>query len=164
MYKIILLKITSYLVFKFNNLSAKINQSKFLLFADMIIYRDIKSVEDCEALQTDIDSVHQWYVENCMQLITQETNMISFTRKVNSIQYNYYVKDVLILHFDCIKYLDVMLDSKLYFHCHAESIYSQALRASRLIRFITYNFYSLDSPLVLYIALIRSKLEYASVV
>jgi hypothetical protein len=42
-------------------------------------------------------------------------------------------------------------------------VYSQALRTLGLIRFITYNFSSLDSLIDLYIALIRSKLEYASV-
>jgi hypothetical protein len=50
-----------------NDLSARINHSKFLLFTDDLkIYRDIKSVEDCKALQADIDSVHQWCGENCM--------------------------------------------------------------------------------------------------
>jgi hypothetical protein len=58
----------------------------------------------------------------------------------------------------------VMLDSKLYFHCHLEFVYSQALRTFRFIHFIIYNFSSLDSLVVLYIALIRSKLEYASVI
>jgi hypothetical protein len=62
------------------------------------------------------------------------------------------------------KDLGVMVDSKLYFHCHADFVYSQALRALGLIRFITYNFSSLDNLVVLHIALIRSKLEYASAV
>jgi hypothetical protein len=39
-----------------NYLSARISHSKCLLFADDLkIYRDIKSVEDCKALQADID-------------------------------------------------------------------------------------------------------------
>jgi hypothetical protein len=63
-----------------------------------------------------------------------------------------------------IKDLGVMLDIKLYFHCHVDFVYSQALRTLGLINFITYNFSSLDSLVLLYIALIRSKLEYASVV
>jgi hypothetical protein len=44
-----------------NDLSAKINNSKFLLFADdMEIYRNIKSAEDCKALQVDNDAVQQY--------------------------------------------------------------------------------------------------------
>jgi hypothetical protein len=94
-----------------------------------------KSVEDCKALQADINSVQQWCGKNYMQLNIQKNKIISFTRKTNSIHFNYYV---LILRSNCIKYL-VMLDSKLYFHCHVDFVYSQALRT---FRFISYNFMS----------------------
>jgi hypothetical protein len=142
-----------------NDLSAKINHSKFLLFADDLkIYRNIKSAKDCKVLQVDIVAVHQWCGENCMELNNEEIKIISFTRKTNSIHFKYFVKDVLILHAECIKDLVVMVDSKLYFHCHVDFVYSQALRTLVLIHFITYNFSSLDSLVILYIALIRSKL------
>jgi hypothetical protein len=111
-----------------NDLSDRINHSKFLLFADdPEIYRDIKSGEDCKALKTDIDLVHQW-CENCMELNIQKTKIISFTHKMKSINLNYHVSDVLILHSDCLKDLGVMLDSKLYFHCHTDFVYCQELR------------------------------------
>jgi hypothetical protein len=38
-----------------------------------------------------------------------------------------------------------MLDSKLHFHRHVDYLHSQALKLLGLIRFITYNFSSLDS-------------------
>jgi hypothetical protein len=99
-----------------------------------------------------------------MELNIQKTKIISFTRKTNSIHFKYFVKDVLILRAECIKDLGLMVDSKLYFHCHVDFVYSQALRTLGLIRFVAYNFSSLDSLVVFYIALIRSKLEYATVV
>jgi hypothetical protein len=99
-----------------------------------------------------------------MELNIQKTKIISFTRKTNKIRFNYYIKDVLISRSDCTKDLGVMLNSELYFRCHVNFVYSQALRTLGPIRFITYNFYSLDSLVVLYIALIRSNIEYASVV
>jgi len=99
-----------------------------------------------------------------MELNIHKTNIISFTRKTNCVHFNYCVSNVLILRSDCIKDLGVMLDSKLYFHCHVDFVYSQALRTLGLIRYITYNFSSLDCLVVLYNALIRSKLEYASVI
>jgi hypothetical protein len=148
-----------------NDLFAKINHSKFVSFADDLkIYRNIKSAEDCKALQVDIDAVQQWCGENGVEFNIQETKMISFTRKTNSIHLKYFVKDVLILRAECMKDLGVMVDSKLYFHCQVDFVYSQALRTLGLIRLITYNFSSLDSLVVLYSALIRSKFEYASVV
>lgn len=56
--------------------------------------------------------------------------------------------------------LDVMLDGKLYFHCHVNFVCSQALRTLGLTHYITCNFPSLDGLIVLYSAVIRSELEY----
>jgi hypothetical protein len=81
----------------------------------------------------------------------QKTRIIYFTRKVNSVHFNDYVSNEIILRSDCIKDLGVMLDSKLYFHRHVDFVYSQALRTLRLIHNVTYNFSSLDCLIVLYI-------------
>jgi hypothetical protein len=102
-----------------------------------------------------------WCGDNHMELNVQKTKIISLTRKTNSIRFNYYVSGVSILGTDCIKDLGVMLDSKLYFHSHVYYVHSQRLRILGIIRYITYNFSSLDSLVVLYNALVRSKLEYA---
>jgi hypothetical protein len=59
-----------------------------------------------------------------MELNIQKTKIISFTHKTNSIHFNYCVSDVLILQSDCKKDLGVMLDSKLYFHCYVDFVYS----------------------------------------
>jgi hypothetical protein len=113
------------------------------------MYRDIKSAEDCKAVQVDTDAVKQWCSGNCMELKIHKTNIISFTRKTNSVHFNYCVKNALVSRSDCIKDFGAMLDSKLYFHCHVDFVYSQALRTLGLLRFITYNFSSLDSLVVL---------------
>jgi hypothetical protein len=74
----------------------------------------------------------------------QKTRIISFMRKTNSVHFNYYVSNEIILHSDCIKDLGVTLDSKLYFYRHVDFVYSQALRTLGLICYVTYNFSSLD--------------------
>jgi hypothetical protein len=148
-----------------NDLSAIIKHSKFLLFADDLkLYRNTKSVEDCKAVQADIYSVQHWCAENNMGLNTQKRSIIYFTRKTNSVHFNYYVSNEIVLRSDCIKYLGVMLHSKLYFYHHVDFVYSQALRTLGLIRYVTYIFSSLDCLVVLYNSIIRSKLEYSSVV
>jgi hypothetical protein len=63
-----------------------------------------------------------------MEIKIQKSKIISFTRKTNSIYFNYYVKDVLISRTDCIKDLGVTLESKLYFHCHVDFVYFQTLK------------------------------------
>jgi hypothetical protein len=147
-----------------NDLFAIIKHSKLLLFADDLkIYSNIKSVEDCKALQADAYSVQHWCAENHMELNIQKTRIISFTRKTNSVHFNYYFSNEIILCSDCIKDLGVMFNNKLYFR-HVDFVHSQALRTLGLICYVTYNFSSLDCLVVLYNSLIRSKLEYASVV
>jgi hypothetical protein len=85
-----------------------------------------------------------------MELNIQKTRIISFMRKTNSVHFNYYVSNKIILHSDCIKDLGVMLHSKLYFHCHVDFVHSQALRTLGLIRYVAYNFSSLDCLVVLH--------------
>jgi hypothetical protein len=115
-------------------------------------------------LLSDIDSVKNWRTKNYMKMNTFKTNIISFTRKSNSIHFNYILGDLLTVRTDCAKDLGVMLDRKLHFHRHVGYFHSQALKLLRLIRFITYNFTSLGSLEVLHITLICSKPEYAFVV
>jgi hypothetical protein len=64
----------------------------------------------------------------------------------------------------CVKDLGVLLDCKLYFHQYINRIFSQSLKLLGMIRYITSYFSTLDSLLVLYSTLVRSKVEYASVV
>jgi hypothetical protein len=98
-----------------------------------------------------------------MKLNTQKTNVISFTRKTNSIYFYYHLCNAAITRTDCVKDLGVWLDNKLYFHHYVNYIFSVASKLLGLIKFITYNFSSLESLLVLFISLVRSKFEYASV-
>jgi hypothetical protein len=62
------------------------------------------------------------------------------------------------------KHYGVRLVSKQHFHRHVDYLHSQALKLLELIRFIKCNFSSFVSLNILCITLIRSKLEYVSVV
>jgi hypothetical protein len=148
-----------------NDIGDSICNSKYLLFADDLKkYRSIRNVDDCKLLRHDIDSVQNWYLVNGMKLNFGKTTIISFTRKTNSIYFNYKLRNNLVSRSQCVKDLGVLLDCKLYFHQHIDYIFSQCLKMSCLIRYITSSFSTLDSLLVLYCTLFRSKLEYASVV
>jgi hypothetical protein len=72
-----------------------------------------------------------------MEINIHRIERICFTCKANGIHFHYDVRDVSILRTDCIKDLGVMLESKLYFLCHVDFVYSQALRTLRVICYIT---------------------------
>jgi hypothetical protein len=85
-----------------------------------------------------------------------QADIIFFTRKTNSINFNFWGGDLLILRTHRVKELGVMLDSKLYFLRHFDYLHSQALKLLGLIRYITYSFSSPVSLKVLHVTLIRS--------
>jgi hypothetical protein len=78
--------------------------------------------------------------------------------------YNYQLCRPTITCKGSIKDLGVFLDSKLHFHNHVDYVFSECIKLLGLIRSITYSFSSLECLYVLYPTLVRSRLEYASVV
>jgi hypothetical protein len=58
--------------------------------------------------------------------------------------------------------LGTQIDYKFYFHRRVNFLFPYALKILGLIRTIIFSFSTLDSILMLYFALIRSYLEYAS--
>jgi hypothetical protein len=123
-----------------NDICAKIHFYKFLLFADDVkIFRVIKSAEGCKLIRPDIDSVKKWCIENYKKINIFQTDTISFTRKTNSMHFNSFLGDLLIVRTDCAKDLRVLLERKLLFHRHVNYSYllSEALKLLGLIRFIT---------------------------
>jgi hypothetical protein len=60
--------------------------------------------------------------------------------------------------------ITIHFDSKLHFHNHVDYVFSECIKLLGLIHSITYSFSSLECLYVLYFTLVRSELEYASVV
>ena len=76
-----------------NNLCNSTKYTRYL-FADYIkISRSISSAAACTLLQSDIDSILGWCAANRMKLNIDKTRVITFTRKSNSINYNYKLCD-----------------------------------------------------------------------
>jgi hypothetical protein len=67
------------------------------------------------------------------------------------------------LQTDCNKDLGSHTDCKLHFHHPLVFLFSDTMKLLRLIRTLLFSFSAIDCLLMLYFALIRSKLEYASV-
>jgi hypothetical protein len=147
-----------------NDLCEVFNSSNYLLYADDLkVYRAIKSPTDCILLQSDIDRVCKWCSANFMKPNLSKIRVISFTWKTTALNFPYRLGNSFIPRTGCIKDLGVYIDSKPYFHQHVDYLFSHALKLLGLIRTITFSFSTADS-LLTYFALVRSKLEYVSVV
>ncbi|PNF27925.1 hypothetical protein B7P43_G03400 [Cryptotermes secundus] len=99
-----------------------------------------------------------------MKLNIAKTRVVSYIRKTNFLSYEYQLCHDIITRTGSIKDLVVFYDSKLHFHTHINYIFSECIKLLGLIRSITYRFSSMESLYILYFTLVRSKLEYASVV
>jgi hypothetical protein len=128
-----------------NDLCNNINYSRYLIFADDIkIFRAIKSPNDCNRLQSDSYSVQGWCTANFMKLNISKTRVISFSRKTNTLTYDYKLCQSSITRTDSIKDLGVFIDSKLQFHSYVDYSFLQCIKILGLVRTLTFSFSSLD--------------------
>jgi hypothetical protein len=86
---------------------------------------------------TIINSVKNWRLVSGMKMNLGKTTIISFSRKTNSIYFDYKLYNNLVTYSQCIKDFSVLLDRKLYLHQHSDYILSQGLKMLDLIRHIT---------------------------
>ncbi|PNF29809.1 hypothetical protein B7P43_G10577 [Cryptotermes secundus] len=93
-----------------------------------------------------------------------KTKVITFSRKTNYLIYEYKLLHFTITRTYSVKDLGVYLDSKLHFHDHVNFTFSQCIKMLGIIRSITFNYSTLGCMFILYFTLVRSKVEYVSVV
>jgi hypothetical protein len=102
-------------------------------------------------------------IANCTKLNIIKSEVISFSRKTNVLIYDYKLCQSSITRTNFIKDLGVFIDAKVHFHDHVNYIFSHCVKLLGLVRNTAFNFSSIECVLRLYIALVTSKLEYASV-
>lgn len=142
-----------------NNLSSNVR-----LFADdCVIYRKINSSEDSNTLQTDLDNIVNWCEDWQMQINAFKTKAMTFTRSTNMHLNSYSINNTAIENVSTLKYLGVYLSSNLTWNEHIDAIIS---KASKTLGFIRRNLYlaSQSTKLLAYTSLVRSKLDYASII
>ncbi|XP_063901350.1 uncharacterized protein LOC135120956, partial [Zophobas morio] len=115
--------------------------SNRLFYADDLkLYAKIDCFSDCLNLQHDLDKVYNWCCENCLFLNIGKCKVISYSRKRQITQFDYSINNDLIQR--CSKTTDLGF---IYRNCSD---------------FRNRN----DSLKTLYYALVRSKLEYCSLI
>lgn len=137
----------------------------FLLYADDLkIYMKISAPEDCEKLQSDIDSLYNWCLYNKLQLNINKCNFISFTNRLIPLQQDYKINNITLIKVDTIKDLGVIFDSKLRFDLHIENIINKVFKMLGFVLRSTKDFNNTKCINILYNSLVRPQLEYCSVV
>ena len=148
-----------------NDLPGSLLYSRPFMYADDLKFcRVIKSPGDTLLLQADLDRIVEWCCLNEMALNSSKCCVVQFCRGGAVIPFQYHVNNI-VLQVKCeISDLGVIFDKKLTFISHMENIVS---RASRMLGFVlrtVKGFRNYKTKILLYNGLVRSMLEYCSVV
>lgn len=119
-------------------------------------------MSDAYQLQDDLHRFELYCIRNKLQLNVSKCFLLTFSRRTSLINFNYILNNQLISRLHSIRDLGVIVDDKLLFDQHVNSIVTKASKALGFILRTTACFRSLKPVKILYCSFVRSHLEYAS--
>lgn len=140
------------------------NSNHIIYADDTKIYRVIASEFDCQDLQNDLHAFYEYCKKNDLFLNVNKCFVISFSRKITNIHYDYNIAGKQINRVDFIRDLGITLDSKLTFNLHIDNICKKAYKSLGMILRIGKPFRRPFTYKVLYSSYVRSLLEFGSVI
>ena len=147
-----------------NDLSVDLTALISILADDVKIFLEIRNVTDCFKLQDDLNKISDWSSRNNMNLNISKCKCITFSRIDNSIIFDYRLNGTPLERVSHIRDLGVILDSKMHFEMHVETIKNKSLKMLGFICRNTNNFTNPKSLITLYNSYVRTHLEYLSVI
>jgi hypothetical protein len=136
-----------------------------LLFSDDIkIFCRISSIDDCHRLQNNILLIMNWCEVNNLKVNVAKCNFMSFSKRKKPIIYDYKIDGSVLTRRVVVKELGVTFDSKLSFVPHIRSVVSSCFKTNGFVVRNSIFFFESSTLITLFSALVRSKIEYASVV
>lgn len=137
---------------------------QFHLYADDLkLYNTINNVSDAINMQQDINRLSVWCNNNNLKLNCLKCYSITFSRKVNNINFDYIIDGNILENVKQISDLGIIIDHKLSFIPHTDYVITKALKLLGFIIRNTKEFKKSSTKLTLFNSLIRSRLEYCSV-
>lgn len=135
---------------------------RFLMFADdKKIYLAIKSIDDCNRIQSDLNKLSEYYRKNKITVNISKCVQITFTRKIKKINYTYMINNVPLKEVCNVKDLGITLDSKLLMADHIENTINKAYKQLGYIKRVSRQFTNIECIKTLYFSYVRSILEYS---
>ena len=121
-------------------------------------------MNDCLELQKDLETIANGCNANGLELNTLKCKVVSYSRKKSEILYNYIISGKIIERTDTVKDLGVQFDKRLTFSDHLDTIIQTSFKILGFIVRTCVCFNNNNTIKILYTALIRSKLEYCSII
>ena len=148
-----------------NDAPAHLNDSSnCLLYADDIkLFKIIKTQDDCDFLQEELNVLVEWSTDNCLSFNINKCKVVHYSRGRAPRDYTYHVNNSALERVSQFKDLGVVFDSKFTFNEHRARLIGDSYR---LLGFVKRNtkFFTVGTTISLYNAIVRSKLEYAAII
>ena len=139
--------------------------TNFLLYADDLkLFRLIQGVEDARSMQEDLVRLERWCVTNRMQLHTDKCVVLSASRSRSPVNYTYYLQGVVLREVHEVIDLGVCITPCFDFRPHYTRCINKAMRAVGFISRFARHFKKIETLRLLYVALVRPHVEYASII
>lgn len=147
-----------------NDLCETLTCNKLCYADDLKIFASIKTGNNCEYLQQQLNIIQSWCEHNKLYLNVKKCKVMRYTRKHNVVEFPYYVLNDILEVTNSVRDLGVTFDSTLSFSIHISTIVSEAFKSYGFIVRNCRNFTDIKPLIILYFAYIRTKLEYASII
>lgn len=149
-----------------NDVSEILHDVNFCIYADDLkFFKKINSLQDVLVMQENLERLDLYVRQNNLSLNRKKCVVTSFSRKISNLtKFNYNIKGFVIRRKETMRDLGVTYDTKLTFNEHVETV---GCKARRMLGFIMRVGKQFKNPLTftsLYNSLVRSHLEYASVI
>lgn len=134
------------------------------LFADdSLLYRSIKSAEDAQELQKDLDGLQRWEKDWLMEFHPGKCQVLHITNKRMPIRHLYTIHGQTLQEVDSAKYLGITLHKSLSWNHHINTI---TKKANNTRAFLQRNLYGCPrkTKQLCYKTLVRPLMEYAPVI
>uniref|UniRef100_A0A6P7HH55 Uncharacterized protein LOC114348689 n=1 Tax=Diabrotica virgifera virgifera TaxID=50390 RepID=A0A6P7HH55_DIAVI len=147
-----------------NDLCESISCNKLMFADDLKLYDSVSNINDCIMLQQQIDLLQRWCLSNRLYLNIAKCKVLTFSRKTNTIFFSYVIDNTILERTETIRDLGVHFDIHLTFNVHINLIVSQAYRTYGFIFRNCGNFTDVTALSCLFFSLVRTKLEYGSLI
>lgn len=148
-----------------NDLADVVPETVFIrLFADdCVVFREIRSPDDCEVLQESLVAIESWCEQWGMMLNAGKCAFLRTMRKKHFFNFQYFLQNTCIADVGEYKYLGLTLNSNLSWSSHVKRICSAAFTKLCFLRRKLRHSPS-HVKLLAYETFVRAKLEYASMI
>lgn len=147
-----------------NDLCDSLETSRLMFADDLKIFAPISNLEDCTLLQNQLNLLQSWCLTNQLYLNISKCRIMTFTRKIKPFDFEYTINDITLERSLTVKDLGIHFDCRLSFNQHINFTVQTAYRAYGFIIRNCKNFTNIPTLRSLFSSLVRSKLEYGSII